>query len=100
MSVVKRLTATTAGMPKSFDVLDLLFEVGAARGEGLEVLVAEALVERLAGRDLEPAGVGLQGADGRDEDDARPGRGRMTRHLMLKNFSTPMSAPKPLSVTM
>ena len=71
---------------------------GGAGPDRLDVLLEERRVERLAGHDLADAAVHLERPDRGDDDGRIAARGPDARHLMSKNFSAPMSAPKPASV--
>ncbi len=79
-------------------VLELLAQVGAALVHLVGILRQQCVGQRPTGDDVVLAAVRLQPAD-RGDEDRGIGRSPDMRHLMLKNRSAPMSAPKPASVT-
>ena len=86
--------ATTAGKPAGADVLDVLLEVAAPRGDGVEVVLEQRRVQRPAGDDRTGAAC-IFSARTVATITAASGRRPEARHLMSTNFSKPMSAPKP-----
>ncbi len=82
----KRLTAITHGSPNSVDDAQVRAQVRDAALERRDAAVGVAAVV-------------LQRLHGGDEHDGARARFRLVRQTMSTNFSKPMSAPKPLSVT-
>ena len=99
MSVANRLIATTTGTPNRPTFSMCFSKVRRARRDGLQVLLLQPGSSGLPGDDVEPPGVHLERAGRADHAPRRPGSSPAARHLMCMNFSKPMSAPKPLSVT-
>ena len=96
VSVEKRLTATTTGTPYLRALLTWAARLGSpfARRSRFSFPYRRAAAAR---RYLGAAAVHLEGADRRHDHDAVGGYPDAL-HLILMNFSSPHSAPKPASV--
>ena len=98
VSVGNLLTATTTGIPESLGVANVGGQISHARFQQRNIFLGIRLVQRASSYDARSAAVHLQGADGSHQHHAVGEQTRITA-LDVENFSMPMSAPKPDSVT-